>query len=144
MAKTQVGKGSCLCGAVQFIAKEMHLNFGACHCEMCRKWTGGPYMSVFCGSEVTFTGETSIGVYNSSQWAERGFCKSCGSALFYRLKENQQYHVPLGLFENSEALSFNIQVFIDKKPDHYQFANETNQMTEAEIFKMYAPSSEHS
>lgn len=137
MTDASEGKGSCLCGSVAFTTTSMPKDFGACHCSMCRKWTGGPFMSVFCGSDVQFKGEEYISVYDSSQWAERGFCKKCGSALFYRIKGNQQYHMPLGLFENAEDMSFTGQVFIDKKPDFYSFANKTKNMTEAEIFEKY-------
>ncbi|NIT13149.1 MAG: GFA family protein, partial [Candidatus Dadabacteria bacterium] len=52
---------------------------------MCRKWCGGPLMAVNCGTDVTFEGEDNITVYDSSSWAERGFCSGCGSHLFYRL-----------------------------------------------------------
>jgi hypothetical protein len=140
MSETQVGKGSCLCGTVKFTATEMSRNFGVCHCEMCRKWSGGPYMSVSCGSKVEFSGEEFIGVYDSSAWAERGFCQKCGSNLFYRIKTNGQCHMPIGLFDSFEEINFKLQVFIDKKPAFYQFANETVNMTEAEVFAKYGPS----
>ncbi len=140
MSDTKVGKGSCLCGAVKVTANSVDQGLGACHCSMCRKWTGGPLMSVFCGSDVTFEGEESIGIYSSSDWAERGFCKQCGSGLYYKIKSNQQYHMPAGLFENLDDLTFNVQVFIDKKPEFYNFAEETKKMTEAEVFAMYGGS----
>ncbi len=142
MTEKQVGKGSCLCGSVHVIAAAMNWKLGACHCEMCRKWTGGPLMNVFCGTEVEFEGEEHIGIYESSQWAERGFCKKCGSGLFYRIKGNQQYHIPIGLFENTEEVIFAMQVFIDKKPAYYSFSNDTKTMTEAEIFAKYGPSAD--
>ena len=33
---------------------------------------------------------------------------------------------------------FNHQVFIDKKPAYYEFKNNTENMTEAEVFEKYA------
>ncbi len=140
MSETKLGKGSCLCGSVQITAATMNQKFGACHCEMCRKWTGGPLMNVVCGSDVKFDGEEFINIYESSEWAERGFCKKCGSGLFYRIKGKEQYHIPLGLFEDSEDLTFNMQVFIDAKPDYYSFSNETKNMTKAEVFAAFGVS----
>jgi len=75
--------GSCLCGAVRITANNTGKKVGACHCGMCRKWGGGPFMEVDCSTDISFKGEEAIGVYNSSSWAERGFCKKCGSHLFY-------------------------------------------------------------
>lgn len=97
-------------------------------------------MEIDCGADVLFEGEEDITVYNSSSWAERGFCKKCGSHLFYRLKESGQHMVPVGLFDNLENLVFESQVFIDKKPSFYSFSNKTKDITEAEIFEMYGSS----
>jgi hypothetical protein len=137
MSEATKQTGRCLCGAVQITANNSSKKVGACHCGMCRKWGGGPFMEVDCGADVSFKGEDDITVYNSSSWAERGFCKKCGSHLFYRLKESKQHMVPVGLFDEQEGFVFESQVFIDKKPSFYSFSNKTKDMTEAEIFEMY-------
>nr|WP_229680731.1 GFA family protein [Marinobacterium zhoushanense] len=116
----------------------MSKHVGACHCSMCRKWTGGPLMAVDCGTEVKFSGEENISTYSSSDWAERGFCARCGSHLFYRLKQNGQYIIPAGLFDTAEALNFDHQIFIDEKPEYYAFANETKNMTGEEVFASFS------
>ncbi len=59
------------------------------------------------------------GFINLQFGAERGFCKKCGSHLFYRLKQNSQYYIPVGIFDNDEGLVFEHQVFIDEKPEYY-------------------------
>ncbi|NHQ86559.1 GFA family protein [Iodobacter sp. HSC-16F04] len=139
---TQEYKGACLCGAVQLSAKARNPKIGACHCNMCRKWTGGPFLATDCGTDVTFSAGDMISRYASSEWAERGFCKQCGSHLFYYLKEAQQYIVSAGLFEQQDEFIFDHQIFIDKKPAFYDFANATHNMTEAEVFAQYAPGEE--
>jgi hypothetical protein len=137
MSELFEAKGSCLCGAIRFSAKEVSKSVGACHCGMCRKWGGGPLMAVDSGTDVSFEGEENISLYDSSDWAERGFCKRCGSHLFYRLKESGQHIIPAGLFENQDSFVFDNQVFIDRKPSFYSFTNETSDMTEAEVFEKY-------
>ncbi len=137
MTDTTSKTGSCLCGTVQFTAHRTANKVGACHCEMCRKWGGGPFLELNCGTEVSFKGEDAITVYTSSDWAERGFCSNCGSHLFYRLKESGQHMVPVGLFDDQHDLVFEHQVFIDKKPEFYSFSNKTKNMTEAEVFAMF-------
>jgi len=133
------GSGHCLCGAVRFTAKNMSKNAGACHCTTCRKWGGGPFLAVDCGTDVTFEEERTISIYNSSQWAERGFCHQCGSHLYYRIKGNGQYIMPVGLFDDDGVFVFDHQVFIDEKPSFYCFANETHDMTGPEVFAKFAP-----
>jgi hypothetical protein len=131
--------GSCLCGAVSFTAKNPGKRVEVCHCGMCRRWGGGPFMEIDCGTEISFSGEENIEVFDSSAWAERGFCRNCGSHLFYRLKEINQHQVPVGLFDNQEGLVFECQVFIDRKPSFYSFSNKTKNLTEAEIVEMHSP-----
>jgi hypothetical protein len=109
---------------------------------MCRKWGGGALLAIEGGSDVSFEGEENIGVYQSSQWAERGFCKKCGSHLFYRLKDNSQYYIPAGIFERDEDFVLEHQVFIDEKPEYYSFANKTKNLTGAELFAQFTSSSE--
>lgn len=93
-------------------------------------------MEIECGAEVDFEGEEKISVFDSSKWAERGFCSNCGSHLFYRLKESGQHMVPVGLFEDAADLAFESQVFIDEKPAYYEFSNKTRNLTGEELFKM--------
>lgn len=135
-------QGSCLCGAVNVSTTSMNNHIGACHCTMCRKWSGGPFLAVECGGDVSFSGEEYIKTYQSSQWAERGFCQKCGSHLFYRLKQNNQYYIPVAIFDHSENWVFDHQIFIDEKPEYYSFANQTKNMTAAEVFEQFAASSE--
>ncbi|MBL4826408.1 MAG: GFA family protein [Spongiibacteraceae bacterium] len=105
---------------------------------MCRNWGGGPFLGVDCASDVEFNGYDNITVFDSSAWGERGFCKACGSHLFYRLKESNQYIVPVGLFENTDAFVLDHQVFIEEKPEFYCFSNETKNMTGEELFAEFS------
>ncbi len=135
--QTKSSHGSCLCGAVSLLATTASMSVGACHCDMCRKWTGGPFMAVECGTEVGFIGHENITTFASSEWADRGFCKQCGSALFYKLKQSGQYMIAAGLLDSEVELVFDHQVFIDEKPNYYCFSNQTKEMTGAELFAMY-------
>lgn len=142
MSNPNIVKGSCLCKAVSLSTISTNNEVGACHCNMCRKWGGSSLLAIDCGSDLSFTGEENISVYQSSEWAERGFCKLCGSHLFYRFQQNNQYIVPAGIFDNREGLIFDHQIFIDEKPEYYSFANETKKMTGAEVMAMFASESQ--
>ena len=137
MSGTSKRTGSCVCGSVKISAGAASDAVGACHCGTCRKWGGGPFMELNCGTDVTFEGEENISVYDSSEWAERGFCSKCGTHLFYRLKGNREHMVTVGLFEDQSNLTFESQVFIDAKPYYYSFAEKTHDMTGAELFAQF-------
>lgn len=94
-------------------------------------------MTIEATEGVQVSGGENLGVYVSSAWAERGFCRQCGSHLFYRMQEGEHYFIPAGLF-NEELMKLDHQVFIDEKPGYYAFAQETHCLTGAEVFEHFA------
>lgn len=130
-------QGHCLCGAVRLTSPPAR-DIGACHCGFCRRWGGGPLLAVHCGPDVQFEGREHIGVYASSEWAERGFCTSCGTHLFYKLLATGEHFVPAGVFETAD-FEMASQIYVDKKPGYYDFANPTATLTEAQVIAQYAP-----
>ena len=138
MSQTLKCQGKCLCGAVSIRADQVDTPVSACHCATCRRWGGGPFVAVDCGTAVQIDGEEAIAVYDSSEWAQRGFCRHCGTHLYYRLKQSGQYIIPVDLFEPDPAFRFAMQVFVDQKSPLYSFADQTKQLTGAEVFAMFA------
>ena len=127
--------GHCLCGAVSIESPEAR-EIGACHCGFCRRWGGGPLLAVHCGAKVEFKGTDHIAVYASSQWAERAFCKQCGTHLYYKFLASGEYFVPAGVF-NSAHFELASQIYIDNKPEYYSFANQTPTLTEQQVIEQF-------
>ncbi len=125
-------RGQCLCGAVAFTADVESSNVNACHCGMCRKWTTGPMMTVEHKGPVTFTGAETIGVYHASATGERGFCKRCGSALYWKLRDHEHYWLSAGAMNDTSGLKLAEELFIDEKPAFYAFTGETKKVTSAD------------
>jgi len=138
MTKLLSSESQCLCGNVKIRASSISPKVIVCHCGMCRKW-GGPALALDCGSDLEMEGSDNITVYDSSEWAERAFCSNCGTHLFYRIKETGGYSIPAGFFPDLEELEMDVQCFIDKKPSYYSFSNRTKELTEKEVFDLYAP-----
>lgn len=140
MASAQQQSGGCLCGAVRFSATPADHEVSACHCSMCRRWSAGPFLVRDCGTTLTIEDTSSLGAYRSSEWAERAFCKTCGTPLYYRLIDKDRYFVSAEAFDDLKGNVFTTQIFIDEKPAYYDFANATHNMTGAEVFAQFAPS----
>ncbi|MZR61998.1 GFA family protein [Alcanivorax sp. DP30] len=136
MSELSPVNGHCLCGKVCLTATPKSQHLGACHCDMCRRWGGGPLLVVDC-ENVEVSGDDSVGIYASSDWAERGFCKQCGTHLFYRLKEGGLYAVPVGVLDGDSHWQLAEQVFIDSKPGYYSFAEKTRNLTGEELFAQF-------
>ncbi len=132
--------GRCMCGAVGVNGTAKAPEVAACHCNMCRRWSSGPYFEVSC-ENVTFEGENNISTIRSSDWAERGFCKKCGSNLFYHIIDSDEFQIAAGLLNEQSDLHLSLQVFVDEKPPFYTLAEKTETMTAAEVYAAYGPSS---
>jgi hypothetical protein len=131
--------GQCLCGAVRFSVENANAEHNACHCVMCQRWAGAPYFGTYV-EKVVFHGEENISRFSSSAWAERGFCKICGSNLFYRLKESDRYSMAVGTFDDRSEFKLTGELFIDLKPAGYTFAGDHERLSEAETMARFAPS----
>lgn len=129
--------GKCLCGAVRFSASGVESSYHACHCGMCRRWSGSPLMAASVDG-VEFQGEDDIVRYASSEWAERGFCGRCGSNLFYYLKPADRYVMSVGAFDDAEAFQLIGEIFVDHQPRGYRFAGKLSRMTEAEVLAQFS------
>ncbi len=138
MDRIEYAKGTCLCGSVTITAKNIDNHFGACHCDMCKVWTGGPQMGIGCGQNIEIEGMEFITTFDSSAWAERTFCKKCGTHLYYRVKSTNDYRVLVGFFKDSISPKFEYQYFIDNKSDSFSFDNKTTNMTEQQIVEYFA------
>jgi len=129
--------GACLCGAVKYSSEADLDHAHACHCKMCQK-AGGVCPSAKCTAPLVFENEDTLGVYKSSDWGERLFCSVCGSSLAWRMQDGSLVFVAVGTLDDASEVKFESQIFIDHKPDYYNFAEETHNMTEAEVLAAFA------
>ena len=94
-------KGGCQCGAVRFEATELIDNAHACHCRMCQKATGN-FFAPLVGvpeSALTWTRGTPS-EFASSDLAARGFCRDCGTPLYYRPVGSGHVSIMIGTFDD--------------------------------------------
>ena len=112
--------GGCLCGATRYEVAPGPAAQVLCFCEMCRRATGAPgpgFISVDA-QRVTWLGTPSV--YRSSDVAERGFCPSCGTALFYRSDGSSTIGLTAGAAERDFAPS--TAFYAEARPDWLETA----------------------
>ncbi|MDW3224027.1 MAG: GFA family protein [Paracoccaceae bacterium] len=136
--------GSCLCGAVTYSLANDPKEIGACHCNMCRKWSGGIFLGLEVPADtVKISGAENLNIYSSSPWAERAFCKTCGSSVYYRVTapgpHEGTYHFGVGTLNDLGDVPLTGELFIDEKPGGYSFAEKTHQMNTEEVMALFAP-----
>jgi len=113
--------GQCLCGAVRVdVASGGHARaVSVCHCGTCRVWSGGCQASLECRADaVTVSGP--VGRYRSSAFAERAWCKTCGTQLWLR-DEGGPYDFLPGIFPGAREYPLAREVYADRAMAAFAF-----------------------
>jgi hypothetical protein len=76
--------GHCLCGATRYEADGTPFHQSNCHCSMCRRAAGAPFVTWFSvrRSDLRWTAAEPA-AYRSSDHATRRFCATCGTTLTF-------------------------------------------------------------
>ena len=133
-------KGRCVCGKTTFTVELKNHDIHACHCSICRKQTSGIIMTIdIKQGSLEFIKNDHLSIYNSSNWGERGFCNSCGTNLFWRTKDKNYCNInAFSLDQQPKDVKFDMELFIDNKPEFYTFKNDTKKLTEADVISLFS------
>ena len=123
MATGDIHEGGCLCGAVRYraVAGESK-TVTHCYCHMCRKATGGTFVTWVeypAKSFVFTTGQPNY--FRSSDLAERAFCGSCGCQLTFQAvgdpgKLSESIWIALGGTDRPGDIEPTHHIFTDDRP----------------------------
>lgn len=132
-------EGTCLCGNVSVRARISKPAMRACHCEMCRKLTSSMFMSLQTDQDsIEITGDVTL--FRSSDWAQRGFCGTCGSTIFYSTVHDGVRQLAAGLFPNAADAPMKIEFFTDNCPGAYALAGDQKKLTAAQTIALFTGS----
>jgi len=128
--------GRCLCGAVTIrVTGDHDPRVGACHCRMCQRWSGGLFLC-FDAPAASVTVEGPVARYRSSPFAERAFCATCGSHLWFNDVEEggepAQYELMPGLFDGAHDWPLRSEIYIDRAMESARLAGDHVRKTRAD------------
>lgn len=113
-------KGTCLCGGVAYRADGPVSHASHCYCTMCQKQHGaasGTYANVGSAGFVFERGADLVTEYASSDHGRRGFCRVCGSTLFWRSTQSpDRIALTLGTMEPEYDGPVERELHTDTKP----------------------------
>lgn len=105
-------EGRCLCGAVRLSVAHAPSATSVCHCAMCRRW-GGAAMWGFDATAKALTVEGPVATFRSSPFAERAWCRDCGTHLWFR-EDGKDFELMPGLFDEAARLPLAREVYADR------------------------------
>lgn len=128
MPDQETHSGGCMCGAVTYVTTGKLRPVLDCHCRQCARWTGNSVMATASRTEnLTIQGQENLTWFASSDHAERGFCKQCGSKLFWRLPNIASVSIMAGSMTNPTGLHIAAHLFVADKSDYDIIGNDATQ-----------------
>ena len=121
--------GRCLCGAVHFEAKGPLRDVVFCHCGQCLRNHGAPPgYSQAAWENIRLTGAENLAWYQSSERARRGFCRVCGSSLFWEPVGTGRVSIAAGCLDNPTGLRTARHIFVADKHEYYVIGDGAEQL----------------
>lgn len=110
--------GSCICGQVKYSVSGPLRPVVACHCKQCRK-TSGHHVAATSAARtgIAITGQVTW--YASSKAAQRGFCGTCGSNLFWD-GAGKNMSIFAGTLDGATGLKLIGHIYCADKGDYYE------------------------
>lgn len=125
-------RGSCLCGAVVFESDAPLRPVIACHCTQCRKTSGHFWAATSVPREaLRIVKDDGLAWFQSSATARRGFCKTCGSSLFWDPVEGDAISIGAGCIDGATGVAVDCHWYVDDKGDYYDLTDGLPQFTAA-------------
>ena len=112
--------GGCHCGAVRYEVRGDIRDAYLCHCHLCAKLHG--HVSAYAAvntDELHLRNDIGLRWYRLSEKTDRGFCKECGSGLFWRAVRSKYIAITPGTLDGPSGLQTKAQIFCAFKGDYY-------------------------
>lgn len=128
----QVFTGGCLCGAVRYEVTGPLRDVVNCHCSFCQKQHGGygPHTKAR-KVNISLTKTEGLGWYQTSDIARRGFCRGCGSGLFWEPYELDATGIIASTLDDPSGLKTMGHIYVSEKSDFYQITDDLPQFEQS-------------
>ncbi len=112
----EVWTGGCQCGAVRYALQRRPDGACICHCRMCQKQFGSAFGAFASVAEDQFSlTRGAMAWFQSSDEAERGFCRDCGTPLAFRLRSQPRISLAIGTLDRHSEIRPAVQYGIEAR-----------------------------
>ena len=117
--------GGCLCGGVRYRVAGPLRPIIYCHCGQCRRTSGHFVAATAAAADaLEIVADESLAWFASSEHASRGFCRRCGSSLFWRPDDGSHISIMAGTLDNSDGLEPVEHIYVGAKGEYYELTDD--------------------
>lgn len=122
--------GGCLCGRVRYRVRGKMKDVIACHCRSCRRMSGHFFAATAAGRDCfEITESAGLAWYVSSESSRRGFCRECGSSLFFDHGPEEPIGIAAGSVDGDTGLRLVAHIYVDEAGDYYSIGDSAGTYT---------------
>ncbi len=127
------GHGSCLCGMVRYRITGPMRDVIGCHCSQCRKQTGHYFAATSAlDKDLEVEGAENVTWFAASKTAKRGFCKTCGSVLFWKRNGSDFTSILAGSLDDEGGVKLTRHIFVADKGHYYDLDDDLPKYDQAD------------
>ena len=122
-----------MCGHVRYEIDGPIRDVIACHCEQCRR-ASGHYVAATAANpnDLKVTIDEGLSWCTGTRQIRRGFCRLCGSTLFFDHGSEYPTGVAAGSLDSAKNVKITAHIWTDEAGDYYKIADGVPQFTSAQ------------
>ncbi len=111
-----VYRGGCACGDIRYEVQGEVVDASYCHCSVCRRVAGAPVVAWVTFPLAAFRyRQGAPAVWQSSERARREHCPRCGSALVFRLTDEDSVDVTIASLDQPESIRPEFHIWVENR-----------------------------
>jgi hypothetical protein len=131
-AETRISSGGCYCGAVRYQVTGPLRGVVNCHCSQCTALNGnfGSHSKAL-KANIKIIRDDGLAWFRISDTARRGFCRECGSGLFWEHLQQDALGIVAGSLDRPTGLKTIGHIFVAEKSDFYEITDHCKQFQQS-------------
>lgn len=122
-----------MCGDVQYEVHGPIRDVIACHCEQCRRASGHFVAATAAHPEhLIITKDNGLSWYEGTRSIRRGFCRRCGSTLFFDHGSAYPTGIAAGSLDDSDGVTLAVHIWTDEAGSYYEIPGDAPKFTSGE------------
>ena len=124
--------GGCLCKAVRYRVQGPLRDVIACHCTQCRRSSGHFVAATATRFEnLVVTEDRGLCWYQPPDLYKRGFCKLCGSSLFFvsGTDAEDKISIAAGSLDDPVGIKLAAHIFVEEAGGYYEISDDVEQVS---------------
>ena len=137
MGEQQISSGGCQCGAVRYQVSGPLRDVVNCHCTECQRLNGNFGAHSKARTEhLEITENSGLNWYHINPAVRRGFCRQCGSSLFWEAMEQPWTGIIAGSLDDSSPLNTIGHIFVEEKAGFFEITDDLPQFQKSSDGKL--------